>query len=205
MMASGGQNAKDYQSSSSRHHHSNQQSHGSHHSSSSSGQHYSNHTNDRSKVPGHGSSRSSHNASSSNSGNKMTVGQQLNQSRQQQALQQQLLAAVSGGGKNALVPDLSQLKPVNLQDPKNLPPGLPADLVKLMNKTTGLAATNATSKLPNDSQPQRPPSKPQPKTVDHETPAQKQAAAKLALRQQLEKTLLQVIRLFLFLLVSHLL
>ena len=135
----------------------------------------------------------------------MTVGQQLNQSRQQQALQQQLLAAVSGGqGKNALVPDLSQLKPVNLQDPKNLPPGLPADLVKLMNKTTGLAATNATSKLPNDSQPQRPPSKPQPKTVDHETPAQKQAAAKLALRQQLEKTLLQVIRLFLFLLVSHL-
>ena len=123
----------------------------------------------------------------------MTVGQQLNQSRQQQALQQQLLAAVSGsGGKNALVPDLSQLKPVNLQDPKNLPPGLPADLVKLMNKTTGLAATNASSKLPNDQQPQRPPSKPQPK-VDHETPAQKQAAAKLALRQQLEKTLLQVI------------
>ena len=193
MMASGGQHAKDYQSSSSRHHHSNQQSHGSHHSSSSSAQHYPNHSgNHSSKVSGHGS-RSSHNASSSSgSGNKMTVGQQLNQSRQQQALQQQLLAAVSGGGKNALVPDLSQLKPVNLQDPKNLPPGLPADLVKLMNKTTGLAATNATSKLPNDQQPQRPPSKPQPK-VDHETPAQKQAAAKLALRQQLEKTLLQVI------------
>merc|ERR1712038_1494704 len=99
----------------------------------------------------------------------MTVGQQLNQSRQQAAIQQQLLAAVSGGqGKNALVPDLSQLKPVNLQDPKNLPPGLPADLVKLMNKSTGLAATNATSKLPNDQQQlQRPPTKPQPKVVDH--------------------------------------
>ena len=144
-------------------------------------------------MPGQGS-RSTSNAVPSGTINKLTVGQQLIKSREQAAIQQQLIAAVSGG-KNALVPDLSHLKPVNLQDPKNLPPGLPADLVKLMNKSTGLAATNAT-KLPNDHHPQRPSSKPQPKMVDNETPAQKQAAAKLALRQQLEKTLLQVIDVF---------
>ena len=34
--------------------------------------------------------------------------------------------------------------------------------------------------------------------IDNETPAQKQAAAKLALRKQLEKTLLQVRNLFNF-------
>ena len=64
------------------------------------------------------------------------------------------------------------------QDPKNLPTGLPANLVSLMSKGT-LGATKLTevSKTPK---------------MDTETPAQKQAAAKLALRKQLEKTLLQV-------------
>jgi hypothetical protein len=45
---------------------------------------------------------------------------------------------------------------------------------------------NKSAKLNNDSS-----AKPAPK-VETETPAQKQAAAKLALRKQLEKTLLQV-------------
>ena len=151
-MSSGGQHAKDHTASSSRHHHLNQQHHhaqGSHHSTSSA-HHYSNHTGHNSKASGQGG-RSASNVSSSGAINKMTggmtVGQALNHSREQARIHQQLLAvatAASGGqGKNALVPDLSQLKPVNLQDPKNLPPGLPADLVKLMNKSTGLAATTA--------------------------------------------------------------
>ena len=64
------------------------------------------------------------------------------------------------------------------QDPKSLTAGLPANLVSLMSKG-GLGATKLTevSKTPK---------------MDTETPAQKQAAAKLALRKQLEKTLLQV-------------
>ena len=64
------------------------------------------------------------------------------------------------------------------QDPKSLTAGLPANLVSLMSKG-GLGATKLTevSKTPK---------------IDNETPAQKQAAAKLALRKQLEKTLLQV-------------
>ena len=201
MSVAASQHAKDQ---SSRHHHLNSQQH-SHHSSSSQGAgHYSNH----SSGGGHHNQRGSSSGGKVSSGgqigssgagaiNKMTVGQQLNQSRQHQAAalaQQQLIAAVSGNqGKNALMSELSQLKPVNLQDPKNLPPGLPANLVNLMNKG-GLAATaSSTKQLPNDHQQQRPSSKPQqPKVVDHETSAQKQAAAKLALRQQLEKTLLQI-------------
>ena len=196
MMSSGGQAAKDHQSSSSRYHHGQQHPHnqGSHASSASSGHYSSNHTgNHSSKTSGQGNRSSNSTSATGGAANKLTVGQQLIKSREQAAIQQQLLALSGGQGKNALVPDLSQLKPLNLQDPKNLPPGIPADLVKLMNKTSGLAATNATaSKLPNDQQAQRPPSKPQPKVVDNETPAQKQAAAKLQLRQQLEKTLLQV-------------
>ena len=65
------------------------------------------------------------------------------------------------------------------QDPKTLSSaGLPANLVSLMSKGA-LGATKLTevSKTPK---------------MDTETPAQKQAAAKLALRKQLEKTLLQV-------------
>ena len=196
MLASGGQHAKDHTSSSSRHHPLNQQHHhsqGSHHSSSTA-HHFSNHSGHHSsKSSGQGIGRPSTSGGGSSTGaiNKMTVGQQLNRSREQAALHQHL--AGLAGGKNALMPDLSQLKPVNLQDPKNLPPGLPADLVKLMNKGNIAATAASAPKLPNDQQQiQRPPSKPQPKVVDHETPAQKQAAAKLALRQQLEKTLLQV-------------
>ena len=70
------------------------------------------------------------------------------------------------------------------QDPKSLTAGLPANLVSLMSKG-GLGATKLTevSKTPK---------------IDNETPAQKQAAAKLALRKQLEKTLLQVRNLFNF-------
>ena len=70
------------------------------------------------------------------------------------------------------------------QDPKSLTAGLPANLVSLMSKG-GLGATKLTevSKTPK---------------MDTETPAQKQAAAKLALRKQLEKTLLQVIFLLFF-------
>ena len=64
------------------------------------------------------------------------------------------------------------------QDPKSLPSGLPANLVSLMSKgalgATKLTEVSKTSKM------------------ETETPAQKQAAAKLALRKQLEKTLLQV-------------
>ena len=63
-----------------------------------------------------------------------------------------------------------------MQDPKSLA-GLPANLVSLMSKGQ-LGATKLTEV-----------SKPK---IDTETPAQKQAAAKLALRKQLEKTLLQV-------------
>ena len=68
------------------------------------------------------------------------------------------------------------------QDPKSLTAGLPANLVSLMSKG-GLGATKLTevSKTPK---------------IDNETPAQKQAAAKLALRKQLEKTLLQVRNLY---------
>ena len=73
-----------------------------------------------------------------------------------------------------------------LQDPKNLPPGLPANLVNLIGK--GSLAAVPTTKLPEQQKPKPPP--PPPKV--EETPQQKQAAAKLALRQQLEKTLLQV-------------
>merc|ERR1719382_2147405 len=79
--------------------------------------------------------------------------------------------------KNVLTPDLSLLKPVSV-DPKSLTAGLPANLVSLMSKG-GLGATKLTevSKTPK---------------METETPAQKQAAAKLALRKQLEKTLLQI-------------
>ena len=65
---------------------------------------------------------------------------------------------------------------LHFQDPKSLA-GLPANLVSLMSKGQ-LGATKLTEV-----------SKPK---IDTETPAQKQAAAKLALRKQLEKTLLQV-------------
>jgi len=86
-------------------------------------------------------------------------------------------AIKNSGVKSVLTPDLSHLKPVSV-DPKNLPTGLPANLVSLMSKGT-LGATKLTevSKTPK---------------MDTETPAQKQAAAKLALRKQLEKTLLQI-------------
>jgi len=77
--------------------------------------------------------------------------------------------------KHVLTPDLSILKPVS-SDPKSLA-GLPANLVSLMSKGQ-LGATKLTEV-----------SKPK---IDTETPAQKQAAAKLALRKQLEKTLLQI-------------
>ncbi len=67
-----------------------------------------------------------------------------------------------------------------LQDPKSLPPGLPASLMNMINKS--VAASGGGGKLSESVKPK----------VDTETPAQKQAAAKLALRKQLEKTLLQV-------------
>ena len=65
------------------------------------------------------------------------------------------------------------------QDPKSLTSsGLPANLVSLMSKgALGATKLSEVSKTPK---------------MDTETPAQKQAAAKLALRKQLEKTLLQV-------------
>ena len=61
------------------------------------------------------------------------------------------------------------------QDPKSLPPSLPASLMSLMTGGSSKSTLAAPSK---------------PKI--EETPAQKQAAAKLALRKELEKTLLQV-------------
>ena len=76
-----------------------------------------------------------------------------------------------------LIFDIVSFKLLSFQDPSSLPPGLPASLINMINKST---------KLNNDTS-----VKPVPK-VDTETPAQKQAAAKLALRKQLEKTLLQV-------------
>ena len=77
------------------------------------------------------------------------------------------------------------------QDPKNLPPGLPANLVNLIGKGS-LAAVPTGNKLHTTEQPKPKPAPPPPPKVPEETPQQKQAAAKLALRQQLEKTLLQV-------------
>lgn len=79
-----------------------------------------------------------------------------------------------------LMPDLSQLKPVNV-DPKSLPPGLPASLMNMINKSVAGGKVNEGR---TDS--------PKQQKVDTETPQQKQAAAKLALRKQLEKTLLQI-------------
>ena len=67
------------------------------------------------------------------------------------------------------------------QDPKSLPPGLPASLLNMINKSVA-ASGGGGGKLSESAKPK----------VDTETPAQKQAAAKLALRKQLEKTLLQV-------------
>jgi hypothetical protein len=69
-----------------------------------------------------------------------------------------------------------------LKDPKSLPPGLPASLMNMINKSV---AASGSAKL-NDAV------KASVTKVETETPAQKQAAAKLALRKQLEKTLLQV-------------
>lgn len=66
------------------------------------------------------------------------------------------------------MPDLAS---ITATDPK----GLPANLMSMM---TGMKSESRRSV-----------EKPK---VDHETPAQKQAAAKMALRKQLEKTLLQV-------------
>uniref|UniRef100_A0A0K2ULI0 Transcriptional repressor p66 coiled-coil MBD2-interaction domain-containing protein n=1 Tax=Lepeophtheirus salmonis TaxID=72036 RepID=A0A0K2ULI0_LEPSM len=66
--------------------------------------------------------------------------------------------------------DIMQLK----ADNKGLPPSLPPNLINLMTNSGLTAHTKPKSK------------------VDHETPQQKQAAAKLALRKQLEKTLLQI-------------
>ena len=68
-----------------------------------------------------------------------------------------------------------------MQDPKSLPPGLPASLMSMINKS--VAAASGGGKMNDTSKVQK---------VDTETPQQKQAAAKLALRKQLEKTLLQV-------------
>lgn len=105
--------------------------------------------------------------------------------------------------KTLIVPDLSQLKPVNyvspdhampplkrtmklicnlFQDPKSLPQGLPTSLMNMINKTV---ANKLGEKMPESLKPV--------KMMETETPQQKQAAAKLALRKQLEKTLLQVI------------
>ena len=67
------------------------------------------------------------------------------------------------------------------QDPKSLPPGLPASLMNMINKSVAGGKVNEGR---TDS--------PKQQKVDTETPQQKQAAAKLALRKQLEKTLLQV-------------
>lgn len=72
-----------------------------------------------------------------------------------------------------------------MQDPKSLPPGLPASLMSMINKSVAAASTGGSGGKMNDT------GKVQ-KVVDTETPQQKQAAAKLALRKQLEKTLLQV-------------
>ncbi len=72
-----------------------------------------------------------------------------------------------------------------------MPPGLPANLMSLVTGMGGAtaSASPATNKPPphviTTSKPKIAPAQPE------ETPAQKQAAAKLALRKQLEKTLLQ--------------
>eukprot|EP00094_Tigriopus_californicus_P011514 TCALIF_11119-PA protein Name:"Similar to Gatad2a Transcriptional repressor p66 alpha (Mus musculus)" AED:0.20 eAED:0.20 QI:315/0.5/0.42/0.57/1/0.85/7/0/619 len=106
------------------------------------------------------------------------------------------MAAITpiSSSKMPLTPDLSQLTPVNV-DPKNLPPSLPANLVNLM--TSGSLGAKVTSGSGESVRGGRggggalditKHSKP----VDNETPAQKQAAAKMALRKQLEKTLLQI-------------
>lgn len=82
-----------------------------------------------------------------------------------------------GGQNMKITPDLSLLKPVNV-DPKSLTTaGLPANLAILMKGGLGATKITEVSKTPK---------------MDTETPAQKQAAAKLALRKQLEKTLLQI-------------
>lgn len=81
--------------------------------------------------------------------------------------------------------------------------GLPANLVSLMNSGT-LAATsstkdkgrgsNSSSSATLDLAKAAAAAAAQTAPKDTETPAQKQAAAKMALRKQLEKTLLQVIK-----------
>ena len=65
-----------------------------------------------------------------------------------------------------------------LQDQAIPGKGLPANLVSLMSKGA-LGATKLTKETS--------------KMEPHQTPAERQQAAKLALRKQLEKTLLQVI------------
>jgi len=78
------------------------------------------------------------------------------------------------GVKSVLTPDLSHLKPVSVD--QAIPgKGLPANLVSLMSKGA-LGATKLTKE----------------KMEPHQTPAERQQAAKLALRKQLEKTLLQI-------------
>merc|ERR1719249_15008 len=67
------------------------------------------------------------------------------------------------------------LKQVNL-DPKNLPPGLPANLVNLIGKGS-LAAVPTGNKLHTPEQPKPKPAPPPPPKVPEETPQQKQAAA----------------------------
>ena len=71
-----------------------------------------------------------------------------------------------------------------MQDPKSLPPGLPASLMSMINKSVAAASGGGGGGKMNDTG--------KVQKVDTETPQQKQAAAKLALRKQLEKTLLQV-------------
>ena len=80
--------------------------------------------------------------------------------------------AVQSGGhlKNVLSPDLSLLKPVGV-DPKSLTAGLPANLANLTSK-----GSLGAPKLPEA-----------PKA-----PKMDKAGAKLALRKQLEKTLLEI-------------
>ena len=70
------------------------------------------------------------------------------------------------------------LKNIFFQDQAIPGKGLPANLVSLMSKGA-LGATKLTKETS--------------KMEPHQTPAERQQAAKLALRKQLEKTLLQVI------------
>jgi len=104
-------------------------------------------------------------------------------------------ATSSSSGKSGvkMMPDLTHLTPVSVDAKSQGGPNLPANLVNLMSTNALCSSSSATASTSGHIMNHSVASSQAQKTRQaEETPAQKQQAAKQALRKQLEKTLLQI-------------